>query len=36
VRERDTGEALRILDAPFDNAALDDDGMIDPDATGLK
>ena len=36
VRERDAGEALRILDAPFDNAALDDDGMIDPDATGLK
>ena len=35
VRVRDASEALRILDAPFDDASMDDDGLGDPDATGL-
>jgi hypothetical protein len=35
VRVRDAGEALRILDAPFDGTALGDDGLGDHDETGL-
>lgn len=35
VRERDASEALRILDAPFDAAAMDDGDLTDHDETGL-
>lgn len=35
VRERDASEALRILDAPFDEAAMDDGDVTDHDETGL-
>ena len=36
VRVDDASEALRILDAPFDESAMDDDGFPDHDETGLK
>lgn len=35
VRERDAHDALRILDAPFDAAAMDDGDLTDHDETGL-
>ena len=34
VRQQDAAEALRILDAPFDDAVSGDEGFIGPDATG--
>lgn len=36
VRERDSSEALRILDAPFEGDLSDDHDMMDPGATDLK
>lgn len=35
VPVRDASEALRILDAPFDDTAFGDVGPGDPDETGL-
>lgn len=35
VRVQDAGEALRILDAPFDDSRLDLDAMGDHDTPGL-
>lgn len=35
VRVQDAGEALRILDAPFDESRLDLDAMGDHDTPGL-
>ncbi len=35
VRVRDASEALRILDAPFDDATSGDGGLGDPNETGL-
>jgi len=35
VRVQDASEALRILDAPFDDSRLDLDAMGDHDAPGL-
>lgn len=34
VRLQDAAEALRILDAPFEDSASDDDGLLGPDITG--
>jgi len=34
VRKQDAAEALRILDAPFDDSVSGDEGFIGPDATG--
>ena len=34
VRKDDAMEALRILDAPFDDKVSGDDGLIGPDLTG--
>ena len=34
VRKQDAAEALRILDAPFDNSVSDDEGLLGPDTTG--
>lgn len=36
VRVTDASEALRILDAPFDESAMGDDDFTDHDETGLK